>query len=522
MTLNENQQNNPEAIKENKKNYKMSLLFIQTKELKRLYNSKMENKLKRYHIVNKSWLDEFKLKNDYKSAVETFDSFNEWKNYEDFRDLMGDSFLVNDELFTKVFSTVRCKRVKLREDIDYPKNFELVYFQYFLDSFRGTLACPLCQILIGDKSIILFDDEYKNKKRPIIYICSLKTEKEGEYSFEIQVDCVIIYKDMDTMNKELEEISGSKGIYNYLLKRKLDINNSEEQDVINDKLEIVGKFNIILNDFSYEEENNNSQIKENKQNNSNNNNDHKSKVLFDINDTKDKNKELNNNNNGNIIRNNVNLNNNSNKNDNMNKMNNYCNNNQNKNIGDENFYIMSTNQLNNDQNINNYNNINLNIPNNINNYNSNNLLPINAFSKINKGNIILNNNVINQNINNNDYYSNNNQNNIINDGGNMINNYKNNNMINNNDNNIYNYNNTNNYNNMNNYNNLSTINNNMSVSNNNMDYNNMINNRNMNNNYNMNNNNNESNYSAYMNNSMMNNNKMIKSMDAISISSKIN
>ena len=291
MTSNEYQQDNPEDIKENKKNYKMSLLFIQTKELKRLYNSKMENSLRRYHIVNKSWLDEFKLKNDYKSAVEMFDSFNDWKNYEDFREVMGDSFLVDDSLFTKVFSTVKCKRAKLRKDIDYPKNIELVYFQYFLDCFKGLLACPLCQILIGDKSIIIFDDEYKNKKKPIIYICSLKGEKEGEYSFEIQVDCIINYKDMNTMNKELEEISGSKGIYYYFQKRKLDINNSEEQDVINDKNEIIGKFNIILNDFSNEEEIVNSQINENEQNNSNNNNTHKSKILFNIYDTKDKNKK---------------------------------------------------------------------------------------------------------------------------------------------------------------------------------------------------------------------------------------
>ena len=370
MDSNENQQDNPETIKENKKNYKMSLLFIQTKELKRLYNSKMENTLKRYHIVNKSWLDEFKLKYDYKSAVEMFDSFNDWKNYEDFREVMGDSFLVDDYLFTRVFSTVKCKRVKLRKDIDYPKNVELVYFQYFLDCFKGLLACPLCQILIGDKSIIIFDDEYKNKKKPIIYICSLKEEKEGEYSFEIQVDCIIIYKDMNVMNKELEEISRSKGIFYYLQKRKLDINNSEEQDVINDKNEIIGKFNIILNDFGNEEEIINPQINENNQNNSNNNNIHKSKILFNIYDTKNNNKITNNFDiNTNIIlnniTNNVNLNNNPYNNDNMNQMNNfnnYCtNNNQNINIDNNNMMLLNKFNNNNiDQNNNNYNNINQN------------------------------------------------------------------------------------------------------------------------------------------------------------------
>ena len=104
MNSNESQEENKEKeIKENKQNYKMSLLFIQTKELKRLFNSKMENSLKKYHIVDKSWLDEFKAKNEYKSAIEMFDSFNDWQNYEDFRDVMGDSFLVDDNFFTRIF-----------------------------------------------------------------------------------------------------------------------------------------------------------------------------------------------------------------------------------------------------------------------------------------------------------------------------------------------------------------------------------------------------------------------------------
>jgi len=390
MSSNELKQDNPEAIKENKKNYKMSLLFIQTKELKRLYNSKMENTFKRYHIVNKSWLDEFKLKNDYKSAVETFDSFNDWKNYEDFREVMGDSFLVEDYLFTRVFSSVRCKRVIFKKDIDYPKNIELVYYQYFLDSFKGLIACPLCQILIGDKSIIIFDDEYKNKKKPVIYICSLKEEKEGEYNFEIQVDCIIVYKDMDTMNKELEEISGSKGIYNYLQKRKLDINNSEEQDLINDKNEFVGKFNMILNEFSNEEEIINPQNNENIRNDINFNMP-TSKILFNKNDTKDKNKNIENINSNfvlNHITNNIELNNNLNNYNNMKKISNindYYNNNQNNNYDNNNNNIILINKCSNNnnigQNFNNYNNINQNGTNH-----NNNDLPINDFSMINKGN----------------------------------------------------------------------------------------------------------------------------------------
>jgi hypothetical protein len=107
----------------------------------------------------------------------------------------------------------------------------------------------------------------------------LEKEKEGEYSFEIQVDSIIRYKDMDIMNKELEEISKSKGIFNYLIKRKLDINNSDEQDIINDNNESIGKFNIIFFDDINEEGINNQKINENQ-----NNSIPTHKVLFNIND----------------------------------------------------------------------------------------------------------------------------------------------------------------------------------------------------------------------------------------------
>ena len=241
MASNDDENDNSlDLIENNKQNYKMSLLFIQTKELKRYYNSKMENKLRKYFLVDKTWLDRFKEKNDYKSA-DMCDSFNDWKNYEEFREVMGDSFLVDDEFFTKLFSNIPCKKIKSKYNINYPINVELVYFQYVLDSFKGTINFPICELLIGDKSIIIIDEENKKKNKAVIFICSL-IGKEEDYNFAIKVDYIIIYNNIKLMNQELKEISLSEGVNNYLLKRKIDINNNEEQNIIDSKNETIGIF----------------------------------------------------------------------------------------------------------------------------------------------------------------------------------------------------------------------------------------------------------------------------------------
>ena len=110
MDKNEDEEN-IDLIEYNKQNYKMSLLFIQTKELKRFYNAKIEQNLKIYNLVDKAWLDKYKEKNDYKSA-DMFDSFNDWKDYEDFKQVMGDSFLVDESFFTILNTSVPYKKIK--------------------------------------------------------------------------------------------------------------------------------------------------------------------------------------------------------------------------------------------------------------------------------------------------------------------------------------------------------------------------------------------------------------------------
>ena len=225
MDKNEDEEN-IDLIEYNKQNYKMSLLFIQTKELKRFYNAKMEQNLKIYNLVDKAWLDKYKEKNDYKSA-DMFDSFNDWKDYEDFKQVMGDSFLVDESFFTILNTSVPYKKIKSKYGIEYPTNVELVCEQYVKDCLKGTVVFPTCNVLIGDKSIIIIDEESTQKNKAVIFICSL-TGKDEYYNFAINVDYIIIYNNLNIMNEELKEISLSEGINNYLIKRKIDIKNNEE------------------------------------------------------------------------------------------------------------------------------------------------------------------------------------------------------------------------------------------------------------------------------------------------------
>ena len=279
MDKNEDEEN-IDLIEYNKQNYKMSLLFIQTKELKRFYNAKMEQNLKIYNLVDKAWLDKYKEKNDYKSA-DMFDSFNDWKDYEDFKQVMGDSFLVDESFFTILNTSVPYKKIKSKYGIEYPTNVELVCEQYVKDCLKGTVVFPTCNVLIGDKSIIIIDEESIQKNKAVIFICSL-TGKDEDYNFAINVDYIIIYNNLNIMNEELKEISLSEGINNYLIKRKIDIKNNEEQNIIDSKNENIGKFFIAKEDKSkpskpfmknpFCRQNNNKNINKNyNQNNFNNN-----------------------------------------------------------------------------------------------------------------------------------------------------------------------------------------------------------------------------------------------------------
>jgi hypothetical protein len=87
-------QNTNENNKEKK--YKMSLLFIQTKELQKYYNQEMEISPKNYYLVDKNWLDNYKEENNYKNATEMLKVFDDWEDYDDFKQKIRISYGVEE------------------------------------------------------------------------------------------------------------------------------------------------------------------------------------------------------------------------------------------------------------------------------------------------------------------------------------------------------------------------------------------------------------------------------------------
>ena len=93
----ENENGNQNKNENNKeKKYKMSLLFIQTKELQKYYNQEMEISPKNYYLVDKNWLDNYKEENNYKNATEMLKVFDDWEDYDDFKQKIRISYGVEE------------------------------------------------------------------------------------------------------------------------------------------------------------------------------------------------------------------------------------------------------------------------------------------------------------------------------------------------------------------------------------------------------------------------------------------
>ena len=84
--------NNENLQEENKKNYIMSLLLIQTKELKKLYEGEMEPSPNNFYLVDKKALDQYKQENGYENAIQIYNSLNDYSNYTDFKEKMALSY----------------------------------------------------------------------------------------------------------------------------------------------------------------------------------------------------------------------------------------------------------------------------------------------------------------------------------------------------------------------------------------------------------------------------------------------
>ena len=227
----------PKEPSPNVKKYIMALLFIQTKDLRKFYEGKnmVQNKC---FLIDKNWINNLKNKYNYKESVSTFNSFNDWENYNDFKSKIINSFNIEKDdiinLNEEMGNNFQIKKEKLDDGTEYPVDIELVNEQFFKDC-NMNLRIPLYTVFIGNKSIFFVEDQRDN----ILYHCSLFEGPEYDSNFLIKVNSIFIFQESNIFKEQINSIV-YEGITNYLNKNKININSNNKQfiNVNNNKIGI--------------------------------------------------------------------------------------------------------------------------------------------------------------------------------------------------------------------------------------------------------------------------------------------
>jgi hypothetical protein len=240
--------------RQNINNFKMALLFFQTKELKRKYENRMELSPEQYRLVNKEWLDNFKNSYNYNEAMQTFNSFNDYSNYHDIKYRISQQLNINENNITNEDQNImnnncQIKKEKYQSNFEYPIDIELVKEQFFQDCNLGDIGFPMCNVYLGDKTIFVIDDQ----RDMIAYHCSLVENQEKTYNFLIQVNSLLYFARPNFLNEQLDYII-SEGFNIYLNKRNINYNSNEQQKIFDPKNHShIGLFvNLIKKNNKYE------------------------------------------------------------------------------------------------------------------------------------------------------------------------------------------------------------------------------------------------------------------------------
>jgi hypothetical protein len=246
------QNNDENKYEENKKKYKMSLLYIQTQELKNLYISKMEKEPKAYYLIDKEWLDNYKSRNNYETTLDFFKNYEDCKDYSEFKNKISNNFkLEKDRLTTfKIedqidnYFNFSLQKGKINNShLNYPQNCELIKKEFVEDVSDGCSGFILYDIYIGNKLILINDCETQN----VAFLSSLVENDENKNNFLIQINYLLAFENEKYMLEEFEEIIDEKYINDYFSKRKIDITKKGEQNLINKNNKKIGKI-FIIND----------------------------------------------------------------------------------------------------------------------------------------------------------------------------------------------------------------------------------------------------------------------------------
>ena len=238
-------------IDENSKNYKMTLLYTQTKELHEKFNKKMELSPSYYYLVDKKWLDNYKERYQYKTIIQKLKNENKYNNYENIKAELSEKYKINEIDLTKIdvekiiSNFFSCQTQHLEQyKLEVPINIELVNNQFFEDCLKDSnqIGFIKTNVYIGDQTILIVDDKKNNKNIDVLYCCSLFPSDADNYNFFVKVEYILIFNDTQTTIEEIGNIRDIGGLNKYLIDRNIFINKKEEQIIRNKEGKIIGKF----------------------------------------------------------------------------------------------------------------------------------------------------------------------------------------------------------------------------------------------------------------------------------------
>ena len=234
----------PQNEGNNIQKYVMSLLFIQTKELHKKYHNDLELSPINYYLIDKEWLDNYKQKNFYDSSVEMLKSFDDYNDYEDFRQKIKSSFNIDEKNIYSIEEKYDKKNyLDKKEKIEkyssaFNREGELVQEQFIKECYRDIRVFQIQEGYIGNETILLTDEDNDN----VVYSYSLVENPENINNFYIQVESILIFGSSNIMAEEFNFLVDCQGIKNYLNRKNIDISKNEEQDILDNKGQKIGIF----------------------------------------------------------------------------------------------------------------------------------------------------------------------------------------------------------------------------------------------------------------------------------------
>ena len=246
---------------QNRRKFNMIFLYLQKKEIYNNYKYVGPIIEKNYFLTNKSWFEKYMV--EFK--------FDEIEFNEEYSNLLYDK--AKENYFLKElnkngtpFQDMHCelnnyikeedKIIKDNYEINVPLNIELLcedYVSNYMQGINNNFGFEHVKVYLKEDTMLIVKSENKQQ----IFICDLKNDDdEFLFGFDINVEGIIILEKID-LDDIIDKISAF-GIKKYLENNKINKENEDIQNIINNKGEVIAKY------IKYIKSNNDNNKKEDK------------------------------------------------------------------------------------------------------------------------------------------------------------------------------------------------------------------------------------------------------------------